>query len=190
MDAPGLNLSKLRNTLPGIDLASVPRIDELFLEMQLELRGLAQVAFADQAKNHTLQPTALINEAWLKLAGRTPAINDRHHFLALVARAMRQILTDHARAKGSAKRGGQRGKLTLVDEPADDLGKRIDCVDFNDALDRLESLNLRHAQVLEMRLLGTLTISEIADLLCVSETTVKRDWQAARLWLICELRDR
>ncbi|MEO0629550.1 MAG: ECF-type sigma factor [Planctomycetota bacterium] len=162
-------------------------IDDLFEELSRELRGLAQVVFAEQDASHTLQPTALINEAWLKLSSRTDILNDKQHFLALAAKAMRHILTDHARSKATEKRGGRRARLTLMEHSVTAQESHVDALAFHDALERLSSLNQRHADVVEFRVLGTLRIPEIADLLGVSENTVSRDWQAARLWLRREL---
>lgn len=165
-------------------------IDGLFQELNGELRGLARAVFADQHVSHTLQPTVLINEAWLKLSARTDLINSRQHFLALAAKVMRQILADHARAKSATKRGGRRAKLTLVESSVASDMPELDLIAFHDALEQLSCLNQRHADVVEFRLLGTLRIPEIAELLGVSENTVQRDWQVARLWLRRELAKR
>lgn len=165
-------------------------IDALFQELSGELRGLAGAVFADQHASHTLQPTVLINEAWLKLSARTELVNDRQHFLALAAKVMRQILADHARAKSTTKRGGRRAKLTFCESSVASDMPELDLVAFHDALERLSCLNQRHADVVEFRILGTLRVPEIADLLGVSENTVQRDWQAARLWLRRELAKR
>ncbi len=146
--------------------------------------------FADQHASHTLQPTVLINEAWLKLSGHKELVNDRQHFLALAAKVMRQILADHARAKSATKRGGRRAKLTLVEGSVASDMPELDAIAFHDALEHLSSLNQRHAEVVELRLLGTLRIHEIAELLGMSENTVQRDWQAARLWLRREFSQR
>lgn len=161
----------------------------LFEEMQDELRGIACAIFAEQDRSHTLQPTALINEAWLKLAGRLDDVSDRPHFFALVARVMRQVLTDHARAKRAGKRGGANHKITFVDEGFGRSDMAFDVIAFHDALEHLALLNERHAEVVELRLLGLLTVPEISDLLGTSVNTVKRDWRAARAWLVNELRD-
>ena len=167
--------------------ASGEEIDRLFHDLNDELRGLAGAIFSDQHASHTLQPTVLINEAWLKLSGKPNVVNDKQHFLALAAKVMRQILADHARGKSAIKRGGQRATLTLHEGSVASDFPVLDVVAFHDALERLSALNQRHAEVVEYRILGTLRISEIADLLGVSENTVHRDWQAARLWLRREL---
>lgn len=162
-------------------------VDQLFQELNSELRGLAGAIFTDQHVSHTLQPTVLINEAWLKLSGKNSLVNDKQHFLALAARVMRQILADHARGKSALKRGGHRTTLTLHDGNVASQLPDLDAIAFHDALERLSQLNRRHAEVVEYRILGTLRIPEIAEILGVSENTVLRDWQAARLWLRREL---
>ena len=161
--------------------------DALFQELNDELRGLARAIFAEQHQSHTLQPTALINEAWLKLSKGSEWTQDRKHFFALAARVMRQILADHARGRLTAKRGGDRARLTLYESSLASELPELDAVAFHEALSRLATLNKRHADVVQYRILGTLRISEIADLLEISENTVLRDWQAARLWLRREL---
>ncbi|MGP1273135.1 MAG: ECF-type sigma factor [Phycisphaerales bacterium] len=168
------------------------RAADLFGTLQSELRDLAGMIFAQQSVSHTLQPTALVNEVWLKLS-EVDGVEDRAHFLALAARAMRQVLADHARAKSRSKRGGGAIRLTLNESHHADqrgpagLDADLDLVAFSDALDQLARLNERHAAVAEYRLLGSLSIEEIARLLGVSEKTIKRDWQTARLWLLNEL---
>lgn len=172
------------------DAASrVPALDALFREFETELRGLAGAIFSEQHLSHTLQPTALISEAWLKLEGKAEALQNREHFFALAARVMRQILIDHARNKGAVKRGGANHRVTFIESEFNPNATDFDAASFNDALARLEKLNERHAEVVQLRLLGMLSVSEISRLTGVSERTVKRDWQAARLWLMSELQD-
>lgn len=161
-----------------------------FSQFESELRGLASKVFSDQDSSHTLQPTALINEAWLKLSGRVEAVESRQHFFALAARVMRQVLADHARAKNALKRGGAGHTVTFHESDFGSADAGFDIAAFNDALTRLASLNRRHAEIVELRLLGMLSTPEIASLTGVSERTVKRDWQVARLWLMSELQER
>jgi len=158
----------------------------LFDSVQAELRSLAGVIFSEQQNSHTLQPTALVNEVWLKLAHTKPT-EDKSHFLALAAKAMRQILIDYARQKKRLKRGGSAMRMTLDDSRVGTDDGNVGLIEFSDALEQLGTLNERHARVAEMRLLGSLSIDEIAGLLDVSEMTVKRDWQAARRWLMGEM---
>ncbi|MBL4590427.1 MAG: sigma-70 family RNA polymerase sigma factor [Phycisphaerales bacterium] len=163
------------------------QVEALFNELYAEIRSLAGNVFADQGKVHTLQPTALVNEIWIKLSGSINNVENRTHFFALAAKAMRQVLTDHARHAKREKRGGNAFRLTFSDNQFIAVGDEIDLVTFNDALEHLSTLNERHAKVAELRLLGSLSVQEIANLLDINERTVKRDWQAARLWLLGEL---
>lgn len=160
---------------------------ELFEIVTEELRRLATVIFNDSSDQQTLQPTALVNEAWIKLSGKLDGINDRHHFFALAAQVMRQVLADYARGQSRDKRGGDRKRVTLGPGSMGDAVSSFDMIEFNDALEHLSSLNIRHAKVAELRLLGAMSVLEIADQLNIGEATVKRDWQMAKLWLIREL---
>lgn len=154
-----------------------------FEQLYDELRRIAGSLFSEQGGGHTLQPTAVINEAWLKLRDHTDQVTDRVHFLALAARAMRQVLADHARAKGRLKRGGSGVRVGDSAHRAAGPEAAYDMIDLHEALTELGELNERHARVAELRVLGCLTVAEIAGLLDVSEPTVKRDWAVARLWL-------
>lgn len=152
-----------------------------------ELAALAARVFSGERKGHTLQPTALIHEAWLKIAGHIDSIEDRTHFFAIASQAMRQVLVDHARGRSRLKRGGQMGRVTLAAGFGAVDSSGIDLVDLDDSLSRLTLLNARHARVVELRILGGLTIAEAAEVLGVSETTVERDWLMAKAWLRTEL---
>jgi RNA polymerase sigma factor (TIGR02999 family) len=139
--------------------------------------------------DHTLEPNALVNELCVRLLGAEPiAYNDRAHFFALAAQTMRRILIDHARARVAAKRGGaqQRVKLSAVDgwQPP---GHGEDLLALDEVLSKLETADARAARVVEMRFFGGLSEAEIADVLQVSVITVKRDWKAARAWLMASL---
>jgi RNA polymerase sigma factor (TIGR02999 family) len=153
-----------------------------------ELRSLADAVFNGQSKGHTLQPTALVHEAWLKLDGNLGGLEGRRHFFAVAAKAMRQVLADHARSRGRAKRGGGQHLVTL-DEAVTPAAKSsaatpsVDLIALHDALEKLTQLNERHARVVELRLLGSMTIAETAQTLGVSDGTVKTDWTIARAWL-------
>lgn len=134
----------------------------------------------------TLTPTALVNEAWLKLSAADYEINDREHYLALASRAMRQIVVDVARAALSDKRGGGAVKVTLHDALPDD--GEVSAVRLEEALQRLDALEPRLAQVVQYRYFGGLSEEEIARLLGVTDRTVRRDWRKARAFLYSELR--
>jgi RNA polymerase sigma-70 factor (ECF subfamily) len=151
-----------------------------------ELHGVAARAFRREGAAHTLQPTALLHEAWLKLAGNLDLVRDRQHFFAVAARAMRQVLADHARKRGTAKRGGGVRPQLLEDDVAGTY-ETSDLVALDDSLNRLAELNERHARVVELRIFGALTVNEAADELGVSRSTVETDWVMARAWLRREL---
>ena len=152
-----------------------------------ELRSLAGALFARETSGHTLQPTALIHEAWLKLAAHLDGIEDRRHFFALASQAMRQVLTDHARKLRAAKRRGEARQVTLDEALVSSPNHGPDLVDLDDSLRRLASLNARHARMVELRLFGGLTIPETAQTLELSHATVERDWFTIRAWLRREL---
>ncbi len=153
-----------------------------------ELRRQARIMMLGERGNHTLQPTALVHEAFLKL-GRQTGIEwqNRSHFYGIASRLMRQILIDHARQHATDKRGKHPIHFSLdevqipVEERADSL------LVLNDALERLEKMDEQQARIVEMRFFGGMTNSEIAETLDISERTVSRDWEAARLWLYREL---
>lgn len=155
-----------------------------------ELRALAGGFLKRERDDHTLQPTALVHEVYLKLAGEPDETwNDALHFKAVAVRAMRRILVDHARQKGADKRGGDWQRITLrsVITPDPELERGIDLVDLDRALAKLERLHERQARVVELRFLGGLTVRETAQLLDINESTVKADWSVARLFLVQEL---
>jgi RNA polymerase sigma factor (TIGR02999 family) len=156
--------------------------DRLAALLYPELHRIAEQAFRRERGGHTLQPTALVNEAWLRLIG-APSLpgEDRGHLLAVAARLMREILIDHARRRGAAKRdGGERVTLSGLEIAADDA---LDLVDLDEALVRLERIDPVKARIVELRYFGGLSIEETGRVLDQSPATVKRHWQAARIWL-------
>ena len=152
-----------------------------------ELRRIAEALFGGQAVDHTLQPTALVGEAWMRLARGGRPYADRQHFLAVAARAMRQVLANHARARGAQKRGGGSQRVTLAGIVDTDAPGDVDPLALEECLQRLEALSPRQARIVELRVFCDLTISETAEQLEVSERTVVGDWQMAKLWLQREL---
>ncbi len=161
---------------------------KLIASVYRELRNLASVYLRKEFNAGTLQPTALVNELCVGMLSR-PALSceNRLHFLHLAAQQMRRLIVDHARRRKSIKRGGAEAHVAL-DEARDHeivLDERI--AEMNDALTRLEQLDPRPASVVEMRFFGGLTEQEIAEILDVSITTVKRDWEFARSWLLAQL---
>ncbi len=154
-----------------------------------ELRALAGSYFQAQDPNHTLEPTALVHEAYAKLAG---AADDewqtRAHFFAVAAKAMRQVLADHARRKKAAKRGGDRDRVTLsgLRTPPDGVSQ-VDLIALDEALEKLSQRYPEQARVVELRFLAGLRLEEAAQVLGVSESTIERKWLMARAWLRREL---
>lgn len=159
-------------------------VDRLFPLVYRELRQTANAVLRHERPGHTLQPTALVHEAYLKMVGSggIPA-RDRAHFLSIAARAMRQILVDHARRRAAQKRG--KGEIPLaLDMPVADGGMPVDeMVALDDALERLSARSDRLRRVVELRFFGGLTEEQIADVLGVTTRTVERDWVKARAWL-------
>lgn len=157
--------------------------DALITMLYPELRRLAQQLFQRERSDHTLQPTALVHEAWLRLSGSAPAATDRAQLFGIAARLMREILIDHARARAAAKRdGGERITLSAIDVAPESVGE-IDLIALDDALNRLERLDSNKARIVELRYFGGLSIDETGKVLGQSQATVKRHWQAARIWL-------
>jgi RNA polymerase sigma-70 factor, ECF subfamily len=155
-----------------------------------ELRRLARHYMRNERVGHTLQPTALVNEAYLRLIGyRSLDWQSRSHFIGVAASVMRQVLTDYARRRLAAKRGADADDVPLADL-MDSLSveQSQELLALNDALDRLKKMNQRHSQIVEMRYFGGLSIEETAEALEVSPVTVKRDWAVARAWLCAELK--
>lgn len=153
-----------------------------------ELRAIADVCFRGQNPGHTLQPTALVNEAVAKMIrSETNQWESKSHFLGVAAKAMRHILIDHARMKRTEKRGGMFGRVTLSGIMAADTSEEFDALDVNDALLKLEGIDQRQAKIVELRFFGGLNTSQIAEVLGVSPRTIELDWRFARAWLRREL---
>ncbi len=162
---------------------------ELLPLVYQELRAIAGHYFRDQPADHTLQPTALVHEAFLKLVNQTGASwQSRAHFLAVAATAMRQILVDHARARAAAKRGGDRLQLTLDEAVVPASGAHeVDMLALHEFLTTLATLDERQGRIVEMRFFGGMRVKEIAEVLGVTKTTVDNLWRAARAWLNAQL---
>jgi RNA polymerase sigma-70 factor (ECF subfamily) len=163
-------------------------LDSLIPLVHAELRQIAGRMMTRARQRHTLQPTALVNEVFLRLVDvRRVQWQNRAHFLAMAARLMRRVLVEAARSRDSQKRGG---KVVRIDvEPADigAAGPRPDLVALHDALDALATLDARKSQVVELRYFGGLSVQETAEVLQVSPETIMRDWKFAKLWLLREL---
>jgi RNA polymerase sigma factor (TIGR02999 family) len=169
----------------GDDLA----LEHLVPLVYNELHRIARNEMGRERRDHTLQPTALVNEVYLRLVNlKAVSWNDRAHFFALTARLMRRILVDLARAKGYQKRGGGAPKASLDEAAAVPTMQPEDLVALDDAMQRLAAMDPRRSQVVELRFFGGLEIEEIAEVLKVSRHTVMRDWALARTWLFRELK--
>lgn len=156
----------------------------LMTQVYGELRRLARKYMRAERVNHTLQATALVNEAYLRLMGDPGASwQNRAHFFATAAQLMRHILVDHARARTAGKRGGLQNQVTLDEDLVSSGDRSIDVLALHEALEKLGKLDARQARVVELRSFGGLTFAEIAYVLEASERTVKRDWEMARAWL-------
>jgi RNA polymerase sigma factor (TIGR02999 family) len=158
--------------------------DELFHVIYNELRGLAKGFMRHERNNLTLQPTALVHEAYLRLIDQEGLTwPSRSYFYAIAAKIMRHVLVDHARKRLAGKRGGELQRISLsVVDPIDNR-KTLDVIILDDALNQLASIKLLHSQIFECRVFGGLTIEETADYLKVSHATVERGYTFARAWL-------
>jgi RNA polymerase sigma-70 factor (ECF subfamily) len=157
-------------------------LNEIMSALYSELRALAFRRMRAEGRQLTLQPTALLNEAYLRLMHGPERINDRQHFFALAAQAMRRILVDHARQRRAEKRGGDRERVTLELVPGQE-SVDVDLLALDEALTALSQLDARSAQVVELRFFGGLTDKEVCELLEVSLPAARRDWVFARSFL-------
>jgi RNA polymerase sigma factor (TIGR02999 family) len=159
--------------------------DELLPLVYDELRRIARGALRRERRDHVLQPTALVHEAFLRLVEQERArIRNRGHFLSVAAQAMRRILVDHERRRRAAKRGGGEKPVTLAEAGGPvDSGPGLDVLAVHQALEDLARIDERQARLVELRYFGGLTTVEAAEVLGASRATLERDWTAARLWL-------
>ena len=165
-------------------------LEKLIPLVYKELRHLAHRYMEGQRPNHTLQTTALVNEAYLRLADQSkPNFTNRSHFFAVAAKAMRQILVDYAKAQQREKRGAGASKVELNEAALISPEQTSAILDVDEALEKLATLDSRKAHVVELRYFGGLNQDEIAEVLKISTVTVRRDWVFARAWLYTELHD-
>ena len=153
-----------------------------------ELHRLAKGYMRRERPDHTLQATALINEAYLKLVGEDIDWNSRAHFIGLAANVMRRVLVDYARAHNAEQRGGGLQRVEMQDELAISAAQLDEVEDLDEALKKLEKENPRQARVVELRYFGGLSVEQIGALLQIAPRSVKRDWALARIWLFRQLR--
>jgi RNA polymerase sigma factor (TIGR02999 family) len=164
------------------------QVDALLPVVYEELRRLAAAYLRRERPGQTLQPTALVHEAYLRLMKDRPdRWQNRAHFCAIAAHSMRQILIERARARGAQKRGGAQPRVTLDEALVAGQSASFDLVALDEALERLEKIDPDQARLVELRFFGGLTIEETADAMNISPATVKRHWMVARAWLAREL---
>jgi RNA polymerase sigma factor (TIGR02999 family) len=164
-------------------------LERLIPLVHQELHRIARACMAGERGGHSLQATALVNEAYLRLVdGKAVEWHDRAHFLAVSARVMRRILVDHARARNYQKRGGGSPRVTFDEEMAVTSEPREDLVALDDALEVLAKFDERKSRVIELRFFGGLSVEETAAVLKVSPDTIMRDWRLAKVWLRREMR--
>lgn len=183
--SPSLEVTRLlRAWSKGDDAA----LDELYRIVYDELRRLAHRYMSRESAGHTLQTTALVNEAYLRLAdAKDVNWQDRAHFFAVSANVMRRILIDEARARRAERRGGDNLTIALDDAVGLERGEDLDLLALDLALEGLAKINRRQSQVVELRYFGGLSVEETAEVLKVSADTVMRDWRFAKVWLKREL---
>jgi RNA polymerase sigma factor (TIGR02999 family) len=184
-DRPGPHVTELLLSWGRGDRSA---LDELVPIVHQELRRLARLQMRGERDNHTLQTTALVNEAFIRLVDlRRIRWQDRAHFLALSARLMRRILVDHARSRNYRKRGGGAVNVALDDSIDMSRERGADLVALDDALESLARVDPRKGQVVELRFFGGLSMDETAEALGISAETVLRDWRLAKVWLLREV---
>lgn len=186
-----LSAVKVTGLLKAWSAGDASALEHLTPLVYAELHRIARRNFASEREGHLLQPSALVNEAFVRLLGNAPVEwANRSHFFAYSARLMRQILVDFARSQDTGKRGRRSPHIPLsgIRGLAGEAAQPLDFIDLDAALDELGKLNPRQAQVVELRYFGGLENSEIAMILGVSEPTLVRDWRIARVWLFDRLR--
>lgn len=161
--------------------------DELIPLVYDTLRRIARRHLREERVGHSLQPTALVNEAYLKLVEQEVSWQNRAHFFGVAARMMREILIDYARAKQRLKRGGEWQRVSLADAANLAQEQAVDMLALDDALRRLAEVDARKSHVVELRFFGGLTLEETATVLNLSTPTIEREWRTARAWLQTEL---
>lgn len=170
--------------LQAISEGDRSHVEQLMQLTYDDLRGLARAQLGGDAANHTLDPTGVVHEVFIKLIDREEIDwRGRSHFFAVSAKAMRHILVDYAREKAAQKRGGNRQRIPLVPDVALSPERDEDVLALDEALNALAEIDERRATIVELRFFSGMTVQEVALVLSISETTVGREWAATRLWL-------
>ena len=184
MEEPSVSPHRVTQLLQQWSEGDNAALTELTPLVYEELHRIAHHFMEGQRPNHTLQTTALVNEAYLRLADQSnPNWKSRAHFFAVAARAMRQILVSYARSDRAQKRGGGGARIELDESAILSPEQSKEIVDLHEAIERLGTLDSRKAQVVELKYFGGLNYDEIAEVLKIARITVRRDWEFARLWL-------
>jgi RNA polymerase sigma factor (TIGR02999 family) len=190
MDEPSVSPHRVTQLLQQWSHGDNAALAELTPLVYEELRRLAHHYMEGERSDHTLQTTALVNEAYLRLADQTnPNWQSRAHFVAVAARVMRQILVNYAKSNRAQKRGGGGARIELDEAAILSPEQSKEIVDLHEALERLGTLNPRKAQVVELKYFGGLNHAEIAEVMKISTVTVRRDWMFAKTWLYDELQN-
>jgi RNA polymerase sigma-70 factor (ECF subfamily) len=185
MDCHGGEITRLLEELRAGDTAAVEALMPLVYN---ELRRQARHYLAQERRGHSLQPTALVHEVYLRLFGNaTIQWQNRAHFFAIAAQVMRRILVDHARSRRADKRGGSWGKVSLDEAMIGSFPNPDDFLILDEVMNRLAKLDHRQSRIVELRFFGGLSEEEIAEILGISSRTVKREWRLARAWLYDQL---
>jgi len=185
LDADGHEVTVLLSQMAEGDSAAMGRLLPL---VYAELRRRAGARMKNERRDHTLQPTALVHEAYMRMVGDGVSPTNRAHFFALAATTMRRILVEHARRKNAEKRDGAWDRVPL-NEGLIEGRSDVDVLEINDALEKLKEFDERMARVVEMRFFGGLSVEEVEQVLDVNERTIKRDWRVARTLLVDALQD-
>jgi len=191
MISPGSQTEPVTQILDSVRDGRTGAAEQLFRIVYDELRKLAAVQMRSERAGHTLQPTALVHEAFMRLVKDDQARwSNRAHFFGAAAEAMRRILVDHARARLAVRRGGDRRKVSLEDTPDLALDCAGEVLGVDEALTRLATIDARKARLVELRFFGGLDVEETAAVLGISTRSVKRDWSYAKAWLYREMTKR
>lgn len=187
-DPPKSDFTQTLLDLHAEKITSKEATDRVFEAVYDELRRLAGTLMRQERPDHTLQTTALVHEAYCRLADETRLEwQSRAHFFGIAARAMRQILVDHARKRARAKRGGDWERVALSDDPGLEAASPLEFLEFDEALTRLAAMDERMARVVELRVFAGMNAREVAHVLGISGRTVHDDWRVARMWFADEM---
>jgi RNA polymerase sigma factor (TIGR02999 family) len=183
--------ANVTDLLQAVNSGNQSARDELIAVVYDELRRLADSYLRGERADHTLQPTALVHEAYLRLVGQDNVRwRNRDHFIAVAATMMRRVLVDHARGHNRNKRGGGQIKLTLADAERFIKSEEVDFMSLDEALEKFGHDYPQESQIVELRFFGGLSIAETARVLKVSESTIEREWKFAQAWLLREMSGR